>query len=106
MAKGERTSIMKEQEYHKEGIRLIEKEYNDNYVEGDLSKIAIRGHKAFKLIMKFNTYGKIYGLGWFGMFMTGLFYGAYLHCEDEEREEELETFFKTAKRIKKETQQA
>jgi hypothetical protein len=97
---------MKKQEYHEEGIRLIEKNYNGTYTDGDLSEIALRGYKAFSLVMRLNTYGRKYSSGWFAMFMMGLFYGAYLHCEDEEQEEELETFFKTAKKMKKETQQA
>jgi|11_taG_2_1085331.scaffolds.fasta_scaffold60472_2 hypothetical protein len=92
---------MKKEEYHKEGIRLIEKEYNDNYTNEDCAAITIRGTEAFTSILKSNTYGRRYTTHWFAMFVMGVFHGAYLNCEDEEEEEVLRLAFKAAKIMKK-----
>ncbi len=92
---------MKEQEYHKEGIRLIEKETHDNYTNEECAAITIRGTEALISILKSNTYGRRYTNHWFAMFMMGVFHGAYLNCEDEQEEEDLELAFKAAKIMKK-----
>ena len=93
---------MKEQEYNKEGIRLIEKEIHDNYTNEDCAAISIRGTEGFSSILKSNTYGRRYTNHWFAMFMMGVFHGAYLNCQNEQDEEDLALVFKAAKAMKKE----
>jgi hypothetical protein len=87
-------------------IRLIEKAYNDTYTDEDLMKIGGTGFVAFNQLLRVYTHGRKYSGLWFNTFMLGLFHGAYQHCPDEQGEKELEAFFKTAKKMKKERQQA